>query len=613
MAVVEQVVESCYAGYEFQGLFGQVDIGTMLGDSTSKIIDRRPKSYGYGRAKDPTSSLTVVIDVEYREHGWFFHLQSGAIQRILMNITGNALKYTSSGWVHIQLTANEKDHQTSINITVSDSGKGISADFLKNRMFSPFSQEDTLQAGTGLGMSIVKQVVERLGGNINVTSQVNVGTQVSVSLPAEPVKRPQSADSCSRVQLLTKDMKVFLAGFDKTVPASRLLYESISHYLTNWYNMHIVDDVYSSDLIISDECPELLDYFQQRSPSERSAFANSPYGTPMPTPESVVSQSVYRAWQPLIVLCSNALRYEFFGQQAETGKIIDFSSKPCGPYKLARSLLFCLEQAETRRLSLEGMLQQTAITSPSTKPSSTALSSPPIRPSSTALSSSEDVVSSMSDQRLRRGSFGRGVVRFSPAVRRGSSDHCASMYVPGYGFVAAPNSSIVEPQQFVGMRRKSANLSPQVTPGTVVDDRDFDQASQDELRMNDFKLPNITRTSTTTESPGPAEKLKERLALTHSPSPYNRRDAPRSVPASPKSDQSDVMHHLSLPLRPPHVLVVEDNAVNALILATFLKKRGYPFAKAENGLLAVQAVQAQPEGFDVILMDIQSVFIVFPS
>jgi CheY-like chemotaxis protein len=53
-------------------------------------------------------------------------------------------------------------------------------------------------------------------------------------------------------------------------------------------------------------------------------------------------------------------------------------------------------------------------------------------------------------------------------------------------------------------------------------------------------------------------------------------------------------------------LIVEDNAVNALILATFLKKRGFPFSKAENGLLAVQAVKARPEGFDVILMDIQS-------
>jgi len=275
MAVAEQVVESCYAGYEFKGLFGQVDIGTILG----------PKSQGYGRAKDSSSALTVVIDVEYREQGWFFLLQSGAFQRILMNITGNALKYTSSGWVHVRLSYTEKD----VTLTVSDSGKGISPDFLKNRLFSPFSQEDTLQAGTGLGMSIVKQVVERLGGKIDVTSHVNVGTKVKVSLPCAAVDRP-GTDSCARVRSLAKGIKIFLAGFDKNVPASRLLYDSVANYVTTWHNMIIVDDVYSSDLIISDECPELIDFFQQTSPTEQSAFTLTPPAL------SPLADSVYRAW-----------------------------------------------------------------------------------------------------------------------------------------------------------------------------------------------------------------------------------------------------------------------------------------------------------------------------
>ena len=583
MAVTEQVVESCYAGYEFKGLFGQVDIGTMLGEAGHKLTDR-PKAHGYGRAKDPTSALTVAIDVEYRDQGWFFLLQSGAVQRILMNITGNALKYTPSGWVRIQLSAKETDDKTTIHISVSDSGKGISADFLKNQMFSPFSQEDTLQVGTGLGMSIVKQVVERLGGEISVTSQVHMGTQVDVSLPAEPMDHPQDVDSCTRVRSLTTSMKVFLAGFDKRVPASRLLYESMAYYLINWYNMSVVDDVYSSDLIISDECPELLDYFQQRSPTERSAFAtSSPYGTPMPTPEA--NQSVYRAWQPLIVLCSNALRYEFFGQQAETGKIIDFSSKPCGPYKLARSLLFCLEQTEARQKSLEGTEQ------PTPQPSTT------LTPST-----SEDFISPVLDQGLgskRRESFGRGVVRFSPTVQRGSSDHGASMYVPGRGFVEAPTSSIVEPQQFVGMRRKFAN-SPKTTPRTEAERRLFDQP--EERGRAEFNIPSITRTSPSVDSS--AEKPKEATTPTPTPSLYNRLNPPRSIPISPMSHPTELSPQSTF--RPPYVLIVEDNSVNALILATFLKKRGYPFAQAENGLLAVQAVQARPEGFDIILMDIQS-------
>lgn len=564
MAITEQVVESCYAGYEFKGLFGQVDIGSLLGEVGPKHVLPRGQS-GYGRAKDRTSALTVIIDMEYRGQGWFFTLQSGALQRILMNITGNALKYTSAGWVRVQLSTTEKEGLTVVHLTVSDSGKGISADFLKNRLFNPFSQEDMLQDGTGLGMSIVKQVVERLGGSINVTSQVGIGTQVFVQLPATPKPKPTDEEGYLRIRKLTRGLKVFLAGFDKRVPASCLLHDSITKYVTAWYGMHPVDDVYSSDIIISDECPELLGYFQQRTPSERSVFAITPRTDVPPTPESTAStHNVYRAWQPLIVLCSNALRYEFFGQQAETGKIIDFSSKPCGPAKLAKSLQFCLEKVEERRKSLEGNLSPT-ITSPALPTVQEDFA--PQSPSST---------------------FGHGVVRISPTVRRGSKDHSASMYIPGRGFVAAPTSSIVEPEQFPGVRRKS-HFSP--------------KSESEDPKWSTNGAPR-SPPKAKPEEPLPSEAPER----TRSVSPYNRRNPPRSVPIPAANSRNHFAVRVMTPglHRPPNVLIVEDNPVNALILATFLKKRGFPFSKAENGLLAVQAVKARPKGFDVILMDIQS-------
>jgi hypothetical protein len=57
------------------------------------------------------------------------------------------------------------------------------------------------------------------------------------------------------------------------------------------------------------------------------------------------------------------------------------------------------------------------------------------------------------------------------------------------------------------------------------------------------------------------------------------------------------------PLSPiPNVLIVEDNEINLMLLATFMKKKKYPFAKAENGLLGVEAVKAGAKNFDVILM-----------
>lgn len=592
MAITEQIAESCYAGHEFKGIFGPSDVGSL----TNEMAKNDRKVFGgYGRAKDPSSALTVVIDVDYRDRGWFFSLPTGPVQRILMNITGNALKYTSRGWVRVHLSSSDgSDGQEKIHITVSDSGKGISPEFLRSRLFSPFTQEDTLQAGTGLGMSIVKQFVDRLGGQINVTSQVNVGTKVHVTLPATPAEKSRGPDICARVRSLTKHMKVFLAGFDKDIPASRLLYKSVAHYLTNWYNMQLVDDVHSSDLIVSDECPELHDYFQQRSPTEYSAFSPPLVSSPQSANTPGQSQSVYRAWQPLIVLCSNALRYELFGQQAETGKIIDFSSKPCGPYKLARSLLFCLEQAETRRRSLDVMMDQMSMTSTRHAPSRT----------SSAASTSTDDLSPISEQpeRPRRGSLGKGVVRFSPSVRRGSADLGASMYVPGKGFIPAQTSSIVEPPRFVGVRRKSTTPSAQVTP-----DSDDGQLNNGLGAFDSaFRMPTFHR------SPPSQERASENGVsppVSRCPSPYNRRNPPHQVPiTSSMIPRASTIPIASPSSRMPHVLIVEDNSVNAMILATFLRKRGYPFAQAENGLLAVQAVQARPEGFDVILMDIQSTF-----
>jgi len=228
----------------------------------------------------------------------------------------------------------------------------------------------------------------------------------------------------------------------------------------------------------------------------------------------------------------------------------------------------------------------------------THLSSPLIHPETSSTATSvNDIPDSGTPSYPRRGSFGRGVVRFSPTVRRGSSDLGASMYVAGRGFVPTLTSSIVEPQRFVGMRRKSAIASPQVTPSSE-GDINFDVEARHhiphpkhtESEQIAFKMPRYPR------SPSSKSSVTPPRAQTPSPSvPPNN----TSVPVSPTTDTK-----LSTP-RPPSVLIVEDNSVNALILATFLRKRHYPFVQAENGLLAVQAVQSRPEGFDVILMDIQ--------
>jgi signal transduction histidine kinase len=138
------------------------------------------------------------MDIGWRPN-WVFNTQSGALRRVLMNLLGNALKYTDVGWVKISLQSKDiipikpQSQQSIITITISDSGRGISQEFLNSQLFTTFSQENSLNPGTGLGLSIVLQIVRSLGGTIDVQSELGVGTEVKVSLTLDQeLTAPQS-------------------------------------------------------------------------------------------------------------------------------------------------------------------------------------------------------------------------------------------------------------------------------------------------------------------------------------------------------------------------------------------------------------------------------------
>jgi signal transduction histidine kinase len=95
------------------------------------------------------SSVTVIMDVSWQPT-WTFEVDAGAFRRILLNLFGNSIKYTKSGFVKISTTV---EKNTTIRgrkagfllvLKVKDSGKGISKEFLKHHLFKPFTQEDSL-------------------------------------------------------------------------------------------------------------------------------------------------------------------------------------------------------------------------------------------------------------------------------------------------------------------------------------------------------------------------------------------------------------------------------------------------------------------------------------
>lgn len=67
-----------------------------------------------------------------------------------------------------------------VNLVVTDTGQGISPEYLRTKIFTPFAQENSMAAGTGLGLSLVRSIVNMLGGEIDIKSTVDVGTVVTV-------------------------------------------------------------------------------------------------------------------------------------------------------------------------------------------------------------------------------------------------------------------------------------------------------------------------------------------------------------------------------------------------------------------------------------------------
>jgi signal transduction histidine kinase/DNA-binding response OmpR family regulator len=138
------------------------------------------------KAKGVQLTFTSQIDGDY----WF---DTDKLERVVNNLVANATKFTpSGGTITVDLQPDESDEKPGLTLTVSDTGVGISADHLP-RIFDRFYQIETQskthipqspqQEGTGIGLSLVKELVERQGGQIRVDSTEGQGTTFTVWLP----------------------------------------------------------------------------------------------------------------------------------------------------------------------------------------------------------------------------------------------------------------------------------------------------------------------------------------------------------------------------------------------------------------------------------------------
>lgn len=112
---------------------------------------------------------------------------AGRLRQVLVNVIGNAVKFTETGEVTIGVsTKPAPDGRRLVAIAVTDTGIGIAPE-ARQRLFSPFSQADTSISrrfgGTGLGLAITHHLIQLMGGNIELESELGVGTTISLEIP----------------------------------------------------------------------------------------------------------------------------------------------------------------------------------------------------------------------------------------------------------------------------------------------------------------------------------------------------------------------------------------------------------------------------------------------
>ena len=354
-AILEEVIESVFAGYCFY---------THPRKRPQALDQSAEDSSSPRRATLPLGPVTVIFDI-LGTRQWSFQTEPGAWRRILMNLLGNALKYTPSGFIYLALVSSPKAGSTDsssdaktkperessdsqmvefdIKLTVKDTGKGIGSKYLHKDLFTPFTQEDGLASGSGLGLSIVRQAVRSLNGSIDVSSAPGKGTEFTIrtTLTHHPIptqsEDPIAESDFDSLRALTSGKKIGLIGFESepVTPRDKTMYSALERLCHGWFDLNVVSTsslqgeimdfylVIKTDLDHPNEEARRLDNIEKHLVESRGCAS------------------------PVVVLCpSPEHAHNMFASAKGSGKasIFEFISQPCGPRKLAKALDLCMKR-----------------------------------------------------------------------------------------------------------------------------------------------------------------------------------------------------------------------------------------------------------------------------
>ncbi|EME43404.1 hypothetical protein DOTSEDRAFT_72716 [Dothistroma septosporum NZE10] len=329
-----------------------LDANVALDQVTEEIVETAVYSFCCSRNPDTVLNrkVAVILDIDRTaDLNWHVSVGLGAWKRICINLVSNALKYTSNGHIRVSLMASpipDKRKRFNVIFTVSDTGRGMSRDFLENYLFRAFAQEDSLVEGTGLGMNLVAKIVKSLEGKIEVQSERGHGTTFSITLPLEQSRASKgtgSKNSLKSLERIISGISIGVVDSSSTplatstgqVPdeTARSLLLSSVHKTLNQIGVNAFPCTWAgddgADMYFVTEC-ELGEELKRRRD--------------MGCADTLMSPSALSS-KPFIVLCESTLsarkiRAPGFGNIA-TG-YVELIAQPAGPDRLAKAIVQCV-------------------------------------------------------------------------------------------------------------------------------------------------------------------------------------------------------------------------------------------------------------------------------
>ena len=258
------------------------------------------------------------------------HLQGDAsrLRQILMNLIGNAIKFTSHGEVVVRAELRSETPTTvTIHFAITDTGIGITqAD--QDKLFSPFTQVDDSitrkYGGTGLGLAICKQLVTLMGGEIGVESHLGQGSKFWFDIPFAFAQKPVSPLYDSSVLI---DRRLLVV--DDNATNRKIVY----HQVTRW-GMH-VDEAESA----VDALKALQDAAKQNTPYDVVLVDMQMPNIDGLTLGTQIKANPAIAEVPLIMLTSTSIDHRDEGQRALNMGFAAYLVKPAKPSRLLDTIM----------------------------------------------------------------------------------------------------------------------------------------------------------------------------------------------------------------------------------------------------------------------------------